>query len=80
MRDKRPNKVAMNFYVQLDGNEIILHGGLNKKDSETNAQRITVYVKTKSEADIEEEKARIAIAKSKQNYAREVVLKGYNFN
>lgn len=30
MMDKRPSKVAMNFYVQLDGNEIILHGGLDE--------------------------------------------------
>ena len=54
----------------------IISGEAGKSNSETNGQRISVYVKQKSEVDKEEEKARIEIAKAKQNYSTQIALKG----
>ena len=53
-----------------------LSGEASKNNSETNAQRITVYVKKKSQVDEEKEKAEIEIEKKRQQYAHRIALKG----
>ena len=54
----------------------VLSGEASKSNSETNGQKISVYVKQKSKLDEEEKKAGIEIGKKKQQYAHRIALKG----
>ena len=51
-------------------------GELHTSNSDTNLQEMTVFVKKQTEADKEEEKAKIALAKSKQSFSTQIALKG----
>ena len=68
MRDKRNSKVAMNYYVQLDGDEIILHGGLDEvitKDKKGTIKELRKSIfqtgNTREHFDLSKEKLDVAI-------------------
>ena len=53
-----------------------VEAGAGKKISNSNSHKVTIHVKKMTEKEREKEKADIEIAKSQQNFSREIALKG----